>query len=207
MIEFPVVDAGNQAVRQVTLREEVFGRKVRGDLLAKAVNYQLARRRGGNASTKTRSDVKGGGKKPFRQKGTGNARQGTVSAPQFRSGGVVFGPHPRSFAMKLPKKMRVLALQTALSAKLEAAELIVLDSFNLTEIKTKAMCAVLEALGIERSALVVLAEEDAMVELSARNIPGVDVMRVEGVNVYDLLSHEKFVITETALGLLQERLA
>ena len=206
MIELPVLDTGNRAVRQVAVPEEVFGLEVRGDLLARAVNYQLTRRRGGNASTKGRSDVAGGGKKPFRQKGTGNARQGTVSAPHYRSGGVVFGPLPKSYATKLPKKVRLLALKSALSAKLGAGELIIVDQLNLAEVKTKAMRTILETLGIGRSALVVLSEENSNVALSIRNLPGMDVMRVEGVNVYDLLAHEKVVMTEDALGRLQERL-
>ncbi len=207
MIEIPVVDAGNQELRRVVLEEAVFGREIRADLLARSVNYQLAGRRGGNASTKGRSDVSGGGKKPYRQKGTGNARQGTTRAPQFRTGGVVFGPHPHSYAHKLPKKVRRLALQVALSAKLEAGELIVLEGFHLTEIKTRTMRIILEGLGVGRSGLVVLAEGNHTVELSIRNLPGMDVMRVEGVNVYDLLAHGKVVMTEAALNRLQERLA
>lgn len=207
MIEFPVVDAGNQALRQVALREEVFGREVRGDLLAQAVNYQLACRRGGTASTKRRAEVSGGGRKPFRQKGTGNARQGTTRAPQFRSGGVVFGPHPRSYATKFPKRVRRLALQTALSAKRVAGELVILDRFGLEEVKTKAVRTILEALGAGHSTLIVLAEKDSNVELSVCNLPRIDCIRVEGVNVYDLLLHEKVVLTEAALGALQERLA
>ncbi|MEO5341203.1 MAG: 50S ribosomal protein L4 [Magnetococcus sp. MYC-9] len=207
MIEIPVVDAGNRELRRVPLQEAIFGREVRADLLARAVNYQLAARRGGNASTKRRSEVSGGGKKPYRQKGTGNARQGTARAPQYRTGGIVFGPHPHSYAHKLPKKVRRLALQVALSAKREAGELIILDGFNLTEIKTRAARDVLAALGVTRSGLVVLEGVDTTVELSIRNLPGIDVMRVEGVNVYDLLAHDTVVMTEAALGLLQERLA
>ncbi|MBF0399588.1 MAG: 50S ribosomal protein L4 [Magnetococcales bacterium] len=207
MIEIPVVDAGNRELRRVPLEEAIFGREIRGDLLARSVNYQLACRRGGNASTKRRSEVSGGGKKPYRQKGTGNARQGTNRAPQYRTGGIVFGPIPHSYAQKLPKKVRRLALQVALSAKREAGELIILEAFNLTEVKTQAARAILEGLGVGRSGLVVLAEADNTVELSVRNLPGIDVMRVEGVNVYDLLSHEKVVMTEAALSRIQERLA
>lgn len=207
MIELPVVDTGNQALRQVAVQEELFGLEVRGDILARAVNYQLTRRRAGNASTKGRSDVAGGGRKPFRQKGTGNARQGTISAPHYRSGGIVFGPHPKSYATKLPKKVRLLALKTALSAKLEAGELIIVDQLNLAVVKTKAMRTILETLGIGRSALVVVSEVNTNVALSMRNLPGMDIIRVEGVNVYDLLAHDKVVMTEDALGRLQERLA
>ncbi|MEO5348141.1 MAG: 50S ribosomal protein L4 [Magnetococcus sp. YQC-3] len=207
MIEISVVDTGNRELRRVPLQEAVFGREIRADLLARTVNYQLAGRRGGNACTKRRAEVSGGGKKPYRQKGTGNARQGTTRAPQFRTGGVVFGPIPHSYAHKLPKKVRRLALQVALTAKLEAGELIVLDAFNLAEVKTQAARAILETLGVSRSGLVVLEEGNSTVELSVRNLPGIDVMRWEGVNVYDLLRHEKVVMTEAALSRLQERLA
>ncbi|MBF0424702.1 MAG: 50S ribosomal protein L4 [Magnetococcales bacterium] len=207
MIEHPLKDANNQELRQVSLPDETFGRPVRADLLARAVQYQLAKRRAGCASTKTRSDVRGGGKKPYRQKGTGNARQGTIRAPQWRTGGVVFGPHPHSHATKLPKQVRRLALQTALSAKREDGDLILIDKLELTEIRTKSMRAVLGNLGAERSALIVIPVEDHNLQLSARNLPGISVIRVEGVNVYDLLRHEKVIITEAALGKLEERLA
>ena len=207
MIEFPIVDADNQVLRQVALQEEVFGRQVREDLLTRMVNHQLAARRSGSASTRRRSDVAGGGRKPFRQKGTGNARQGTVSAAQFRSGGVVFGPHPRSYGGKIPKKVRRLALQTALSAKRKAEELLIVDAFNLDEIKTRAMRTILETVGVGRTALIVLADKDEKVELSVNNLPGIDCISVAGVNVYDLLVHEKVILTEGALEKLQERLA
>ncbi|MBF0152419.1 MAG: 50S ribosomal protein L4 [Magnetococcales bacterium] len=207
MIEHPLKDANNQDVRQLSLKDETFGRPVREDLLARMVQYQLAKRRSGCASTKTRSDVRGGGKKPYRQKGTGNARQGTIRAPQYRTGGVVFGPHPHSHATKLPKQVRRLALQTALSVKRLDGDLILLERLDLAEIKTKAMRAILGNLGAERSALIVIPEEDRNVQISARNLPGISVIRVEGVNVYDLLRHEKVIITEAALGKLEERLA
>lgn len=207
-IERPVRDAANQELRTATLSPTVFGRPVRGDLLARVVNWQLAKRRSGTASTRTRSDVRGGGRKPFRQKGTGNARQGTIRAPQYRTGGVVFGPHPRSHAIKLPKQERRLALQTALSAKCAADELILIEGFGLGgEIRTRTMRTVLEALNAAQSTLIVLPEEDRAVSLSARNLPGITVIRVEGVNAYDLLAHQKLILTEEALGKLQERLA
>ncbi|MBF0134737.1 MAG: 50S ribosomal protein L4 [Magnetococcus sp. DMHC-1] len=207
MIEHPLKDANNQDLRQIALKDETFGRPVREDLLARMVQYQLAKRRSGCASTKTRSDVRGGGRKPYRQKGTGNARQGTIRAPQFRTGGVVFGPHPRSYATSLPKKVRRLALQTALSVKRIDGDLILLDKLEMAEIKTKAMRTILSNLGAERSALIVIPAEDVQVQVSARNLPGISVIRVEGVNVYDLLRHEKVIITEAALDKLEERLA
>lgn len=206
MIEFPVIDAANQKSHTVNLSEHAFGCKVRGDLLTRVVHYQLAKRRSGSASTRRRGEVQGGGHKPYRQKGTGNARQGTTRAPQFRTGGVVFGPHPRDYAVKMTKKERALGLRTALSAKREAGELIVLKEFGLTGIKTQAMLKILTSLNAARSAMVVLPESDANVELSARNLPGISVLRVEGVNVYDLLLHEKLILTEAALGKLEARL-
>lgn len=206
MIEFSVIDAANQPSHTVTLSAHAFGCKVRGDLLTRVVHYQLAKRRSGTASSKTRSDVHGGGHKPYRQKGTGNARQGTIRAPQYRTGGVVFGPHPRDMSVKMTKKERALGLRTALSAKREAGELIILKDFGLLEIKTQPLLKILTLINAAKSALVVLPEKDTVIELSARNLPGITVMRVEGVNVYDLLLHEKLILTEAALIKLEARL-
>lgn len=207
MIEVTVRDASNKELRTISLAETVFGRPMRTDLLAMAVNWQMNKRRGGCASTKGRAEVHGGGKKPYRQKGTGRARQGTIRAPQFRGGGIVFGPHPRDFATKLPKKVRRLALQVALSAKREAGEMIVVDDLNLREIKTKAMMGLLQGLHAAERTLIVIPEANDIIELSARNLRGVSVLRSEGVNVYDLLVHDTVVITEPALKKLEERLA
>ncbi|MBF0341682.1 MAG: 50S ribosomal protein L4 [Magnetococcales bacterium] len=207
MIEYPVIDATNQTSHTVSLSSLVFGCTVRGDLLNRVVSYQLAKRRLGTASTKRRGEVRGGGHKPYRQKGTGNARQGTIRAPQYRTGGVVFGPHPRDFSVKMTKKERALGLRTALSAKREAGELIVLKDFGLTDIKTKTMLQILTRLDAARSVLIVVPDYDDRIELSARNLPNVDVILVEGVNVYDLLVHEKLLITEAALQKLEARVA
>lgn len=206
-MELSLRDANNREVRTVGLNDAIFGVEPRADLIAMTVNYQLAKRRSGTADTKTRREVAGGGRKPYRQKGTGRARQGTMRAPQFRGGGVVFGPHPRDYSFKLNKKVRRLALLSALSAKREDGDIILVEDFGLTEIKTKTMRSVLANLGVERSALIVLAEDDAIVILSARNLPAITVMRSEGVNVHDLLSHDKLVMTESALRKLEERLA
>lgn len=206
-MEFSLKDVQNNHLRTIELSEAVFAREVRGDILARMVNYQLAKRRSGTASTKGRSEVRGGGKKPYRQKGTGNARQGTIRAPQFRTGGIVFGPLPRSYAHKMVKKERRLALMTALSAKQSAGEMIVIDRLVMDEVKTKAMKAILGALSATDSALIVVAEADRNVELSARNLPGVKVLRLEGINAYDLLTYEKMIITEDAVKRLEERLA
>lgn len=205
-MEFSLKDMQNNHLRTIELPEALFGREVRGDLLTRMVNYQLAKRRSGTASTKGRSEVRGGGKKPYRQKGTGNARQGTIRAPQFRTGGVVFGPLPRSYAHKMDKKERRLALMTALSAKYAASEVIIVDNLVLAEMKTKVMRSVLAAMDAEKSALIIVVEEDRRVELSARNLPGVKVLRLEGINTYDLLAHEKVIMTEDAVKRLEEKL-
>jgi large subunit ribosomal protein L4 len=207
MIDYSVKDIANQELRRVELSDAVFGRKIRKDLLSRIVGYQLASRRSGNASTKGRAEVRGGGHKPYRQKGTGNARQGTVSAPHYRSGGIVFGPHPRDFSVKMLKKERRLALQTALSLKADSAEMIVLEGFALEAVSTKIMAKILGDLGIVKSAVIVLDQMDEKVSLSARNIPGIKVCLVDGVNAYDLLAHENLIVTESALKKIEERLA
>lgn len=207
MMELSVRDASNRDVRTVQLSEAIFGQEARPDLIAMTVNYQLAKRRSGTADTKTRGEVHGGGRKPYRQKGTGHARQGTIRAPQFRTGGIVFGPHPRDYTTKLNKKVRRQALLSALSVKNEAGEILVVEGFGLTEIKTKAMRQVLTTWGADQSALIVLAADDATIMLAARNLPRVTVIRYEGVNVYDVLAHDKVIITEEALQKLEERLA
>ncbi|ABK43367.1 LSU ribosomal protein L4P [Magnetococcus marinus MC-1] len=207
MIQVPVKDANNQEVRSTELNESVFGREIRADLLGMAVNYQLAKRRLGTATVLGRSDVRGGGKKPYRQKGTGNARQGTIRAPQFRTGGIVFGPQQRDYSHKLNKKVRKLALQTALSVKASSEEMVVVDKLELASIKTKEMKALLSTLGAARSTFLVVKELSNEIVLSARNIPNVMVADVDGVNVYDLLRYEKLVITEEAVRSLEEKLA
>ncbi|MBF0446545.1 MAG: 50S ribosomal protein L4 [Magnetococcales bacterium] len=207
MIDYSVKDVANQELRRVELSDAVFGRKIRKDLLSRIVSYQLASRRRTIAATKRRAEVRGGGHKPYRQKGTGNARQGTVSAPQFRSGGVVFGPLPRDFSIKMLKKERRLALQTALSLKVDSAEMIVLENLAMDSVSTKNMAKILGDLGITKSAIIVLDQADDKVSLSARNIPGIKVCLVEGVNAYDLLAHENLIVTESALKKIEEKLA
>lgn len=207
MIEYPIKNTENEEIGKAELQDSVFGREIRGDLLAMAVKYQMAKRRQASANTKGRAEVAGGGKKPYRQKGTGNARQGTVSAPQYRGGGVVFGPKHRISKFKLPKKMRRLALMTALSSKQASGELILLDQLIVEDVKTKAMRLILDGLDASKSSLVVLTESDRNIELSARNLPGITVLSTEGVNVYDLMAHEKLVMTDAARKKLEERLA
>jgi len=189
----------------VDLRDDVFGLEPRADILQRMVRYQLANRQAGTRHVKDRSLVSGTRAKMYRQKGTGRARHGNKMAPQFRGGGKAFGPVPRSHAIDLPKKVRALALKHALSSKLKADELIILDKAELSEAKTKALREKFEALGLE-SALIIGGETlDSNFSLAARNIPNVDVLAVAGLNVYDVLRRRKLVLTKAALEAIEER--
>ena len=204
----PTVDVYNLKKKKVgsaDLSDAVFGVEVKEHLFYSAVRYQMAARRAGTHSTKGRTDVRGGGRKPFRQKGTGRARQGTISAPHYRSGGVVHGPHPRSHAHKMPKKVRRAALKSALSRRAEENAVTVFDAFELSEIKTKAFVDVMKTFEMEE-VLLVLTELDDTVARSARNIPGVKVLPVAGLNVYDILDHKKLAFTSAAVDAVVARL-
>lgn len=194
-------------IGDVELNDFVFGIPVHKAALHDAVVMQLASLRQGNADTKTRAEVRGGGRKPWRQKGTGRARAGSTRSPIWRKGGVVFGPHPRSYATKLPKKVRQLALRSALSSKVEAGNIIVLDNLDMEQPKTQEMVAILNNLKVDRKALVVTAETLPNVEKSARNIVGITPMDAAGINVYDLLAHDKLVITRDAVAKVEGVLA
>jgi len=193
-------------VIQPTLKEEIFGAKTRSHLLHQAVVMQLANRRAGSAATKTKGFVRGGGKKPWKQKGTGRARSGSTRSPIWVGGGTVFGPTPRDYSYRMPRSARREALLSALSLKHRDGKLIVVDKLQLEAAKTKNMVQALTELKVS-SALIVIAEPDAAVERSARNLPKVKVLRVEGLNVYDLLRYDYLILTEGALKLLEERLA
>lgn len=206
----PVVSVYNtagQKIGDMELSDSVFGIEVNRTVLHEAVVMQLASRRQGTASTKTITQVRGGGIKPYRQKGTGRARQGSIRATQWVGGGTVFGPHPRGYGYHLNKKVRRLALKSALSAKVEAGELIVVDAFGIEEPKTKVMATILKNLQVDRKALVVSGCTDELVAKSARNIPGVRAMAADGLNVYDILAHEKLVITKDGVAKVEEALA
>jgi large subunit ribosomal protein L4 len=184
----------------------VFGFEVRRDILARAVNWQLAKRRAGTAHTKERSDVKARKGKPFRQKGTGRARQGTSVAPQMRGGGVAFGPRTRSHAHKLPKKVRLLALKSALSAKQAEGKLVVLDKAKLKEAKSAVLAKHLTKLDWGRALVIDGAEVDANFGCAASNINGIDVLPSSGANVYDILRRDTLVLTKDGVEKLVERL-
>jgi len=205
-MKLDVISLENKKAGSVDLDESIFGLDVRSDLLARAVNWQLAKRRAGTHAVKGRSDVSGGGKKPFKQKGTGSARQGTSRAPQMRGGGTVFGPTPRSYEHKLPKKVRKLALKTALSAKQAEGKLVVVDTAELKAPKTADLNKKLAALGWGSALVIDGAEVNANFALAAGNIIGVDVLPSQGANVYDILRHDTLVLTQDAVAKLQERL-
>ena len=193
-------------VIQPKLNDAIFGAKTRAHLLHQAVVMQLANRRAGTAATKTKGFVRGGGKKPWKQKGTGRARAGSIRSPIWVGGGTVFGPTPRDYSYRMPRTARREALLSALSVKNRDGKLIVVDKFSLEAAKTKIMAQALAELKVT-SALIVIAGADATIERSARNLPKVKVLRVEGLNVYDLLRYDHLVLTADALKLLEERLA
>ncbi len=196
----------NKEAGSIELDESVFGVEVRADILHRMVHYQLNKRRSGNHKTKGISDVSGTGKKPYGQKGTGRARIGTLRAPQYVGGATIFGPVVRSHATELPKKQRVLALKTALSAKAASGKLVVLDAAVAKAAKTKDMVAKMKTLGFG-SALIVCGEElDHNFALSTRNIPLINVMPCDGANVYDILRHDTLVLTKEAVENLTKRL-
>jgi len=205
-MKLDVISLDNKKSGSIDLPEDIFGVAVRRDILARAVNWQLAKRRSGNHKVKGRSEVKATGSKPFRQKGTGRARQGTTVASQMRGGGVTFGPHLRDHGFKLPKRVRRMALKSALSAKQAEGKLIVIEDAKLAEPKTKGLVAQLEKLGWGRALVIDGAEVDGNFALAARNIAGIDVLPSQGANVYDIMRRDTLVLTKDAVAKLVERL-
>ena len=199
-----VLTMENVKVDQVALPEAVFSVPSQDHLVHQVVRIQRRSRRQGTASTRTRSEVSGGGRKPWRQKGTGRARAGTIRSPLWRHGGTVFGPKPRSYALALPRAVRRQAMRAALSAKAEAGLIRVLDTLSLERPSTKAFRALLKTLAVPGRALVILPQEDEVVMKSARNLPGVKVLPARGLNVYDILEAEVLLLTREALVLVGE---
>ena len=191
-------------VGDIELNESVFGVEVRPDVMHEVVVNYLANQRQGTQSTKTRTEVRGGGIKPWRQKGTGRARQGSIRAPQWVGGGVALGPKPRDYRYSVNKKVRRLALKSALSSKVVDNDIIVLDGLKLNEIKTSQIVKILANLGVTEKALFVLPENDKKVVLSARNIKGVDTTFVGAINTYEVLNHTKCIIVKDAVAKLEE---
>ncbi|KMY48214.1 50S ribosomal protein L4 [Peribacillus loiseleuriae] len=194
-------------VGDIELNESIFGIEPNNSVLFEAIIMQRASLRQGTHKVKTRSEVAGGGRKPWRQKGTGRARQGSIRSPQWRGGGTVFGPTPRSYSYKLPKKVRRLAIKSALSAKVLEDNVLVLENLVFEAPKTKEFAAVLKGLSIETKTLIVTDGLDEKVALSARNIPGVTVVEANGLNVLDVVSHNKLILTKSAVQKVEEVLA
>ncbi len=204
MAQVKVYDMAGNAVSETELSDAVFGIEPNVSVMHMVVKNYLANQRQGTQSTLTRTEVRGGGKKPWRQKGTGHARQGSTRAPQWTHGGVALGPKPRDYRYTLNKKVRRLAMKSALSTKVQEGNLIVLDTLTMDEFKTKTIAAMLKALNVEKKALIVTAEADVKVYRSAANIPGVKTAAVNTLNVYDILNGGKFIVAKNAIAKIEE---
>lgn len=200
-----VLNCKGEKVSQRELPDALFDVPIKRSVLHEVVTMQLSCRRAGSASVKHRSDIRGSGRKLFRQKGTGRARRGDIKAPLLRGGGVVFGPDNRSYSYKVPKKKRKLALKMALSSKLKNHKIIVLDKFELEKIKTKAFIKVINTLDVN-NALIVTEKKNENLDLSSRNVPDIKVMRTEGINVYDILKYKYLVLLESSINEIERRL-
>ena len=204
MPKVTVLDMAGKEVSKIDLSDAVFGIEPNKAVMHDMVKNYLANQRQGTQSALTRAEVSGGGKKPWRQKGTGHARQGSTRAPQWTHGGIVFAPKPRSYRYTLNKKVRRLAMQSALSSKVLDNELVVLDKIAMDEYKTKTIAAMLKAVGSEKKALIVLPEKNEKVIASAANIPGVKTALVNTLNVYDILNADKFIVLQDAIAQIEE---
>ena len=203
-----VVDVQNingEKVSQTDLADSIFNVPLKGSILHEVVIMQLARRRSGSASVKHRSDIKGSGRKLFRQKGTGRARRGNIKSPLLRGGGVAFGPDPKSYSYNVPKKVRKLALKMALTSRFQGNAIVVLDRFELEKIKTRKFVEVLNSLNV-KNALIITDKKNENLELSSRNVPGVKVLRTEGLNVYDILKYKNLILAESSIKVIEGRL-
>jgi len=194
---------GNQ-VGEIDLRDDIFGIEVNEYVVHDVVRMQLANKRQGTHATKTRSFVRGGGRKPWKQKGTGRARAGSIRSPLWVGGGTTFGPQPRSYTFSVPKKVKKLALKSALSAKVRDNQIIILDDFAMSEAKTKIMANILKNLKIEKKALLVTADGCSAVQRASQNIAGVSSSAAQNLNVYDVLAHDKLVLTKDAVAKVEE---
>ncbi|HCO19306.1 50S ribosomal protein L4 [Gudongella oleilytica] len=199
-----VYNMQGEIVEEMELSEEIFGVEINEHVVYEVVKNQLANRRQGTQSAKTRAEVRGGGRKPWRQKGTGRARQGSIRSPQWKGGGVVFAPKPRDYSYSVPKKVRRLALKSVLTDKLQNNEMIVVDQLSFDAPKTKEMKKVLANLKADKKALIVMAEKDANVIRSANNIPNIATALVNTINVYDILKYNSFIITKEAVKRVEE---
>ena len=204
MPKVALYDINGSQVGDIELNDAIFGIKMNNHAMYEAVKNYLANQRQGTQSAKTRAEVRGGGRKPWRQKGTGRARQGSIRAPQWKGGGVVFAPKPRDYSYSIPKKVKRLALKSALTSKVVDNEIIVLDSLTLEQAKTKEMVKVLSNLKANKKSLIVIPERDEKVVRAASNIPGVKTAYVNTINVYDILNCDSFIITKDAVNKVEE---
>lgn len=204
MPKVKVYNMSGEEVEEIELNEEIFGVEINNHVVYEVVKNQLANKRQGTQSVKTRAEVRGGGRKPWRQKGTGRARQGSIRAPHFTGGGVSFAPKPRDYSYKVPKKVRRLALKSVLTSKVETGEIIVIDRIDLEGPKTKEMANFLANIKADKKALIVMDEKNMNVIKSANNIPNVTTTLVNTLNVYDILKHNSFIITKDAVKKVEE---
>jgi large subunit ribosomal protein L4 len=203
-MQVALMNMAGETVGQVELADAIFAAPINKPLMHQALMRQLANARLGTHKTKTRGEVSGGGRKPWRQKGTGRARQGSIRAPQWRGGGVVFGPVPRSYEQRMPRKMRRAALRSALSAKAAEDKIIVLDALTISEPRTREMAQALERLAVDSSALILMPDRDWAVERAASNLPDVKLLRAHYLNIRDLLTYDYLVIPLAALGVIEQ---
>ncbi len=201
-----IVNTKNESVGEIDLNDEVFNREVKEYILHEVVRMQRAARRGGNACTKTRVEVRGGGRKPWRQKGTGRARAGTRTSPIWRGGGVTFGPKPRDYSFKVNKKVRQQAVAMALSARFQEGNLIVMDDFSLDAIKTKDFVGIMNVLDVQNGLIITNDTSENNLSKSSRNVNGYKVLSSEGLNVYDILLHKKVILVQPVIESLEKRL-
>ncbi len=207
MLKLPIRDRDGNVVGEAELASSIFESKIVESLVHQAVTLHLAKGRGGNASTKTRKEVRGGGIKPWRQKGTGRARAGSIRSPLWKGGGVVFGPHPRDFSFDMPKKARRLALKSVLTMKAKDDKIILVKEFAMAAPKTKEAASILSKVGAPKRVTVVVGADDMTVQKSMRNLPNVKSIEASQLNVYDALNNEALLITETALAKITEVLS
>lgn len=202
-MQVPLYNQAGDAISQIELRDDIFGIKPNTAVMHQAYVRQMANARQGTVNTKTRGQVRGGGKKPWKQKGTGRARQGSTRSPHWKGGGVVFGPHPRSYAQKMPRKMRHLALKSALAAKAQANQIKIVDEFKLDGIKTREMKTILADLKVEPSVVILMSEANPTVARSARNLENVKTLNAKYLNIRDLLGHEYLLMSRATLNAVE----
>lgn len=204
MPEMDVINTDNKKVGKITLNPEIFGSPVKGHLIHEVLVNQMANKRQGTAATKSKGMVRGGGAKPWKQKGTGRARAGSNRSPLWKGGGIVFGPHPRDYSYKVPKQVRWEAMNSAFSAKVASQDLVVVDKIDLPEPKTKIMASMLKKLGLEGSLLILTTKNESLIGRAARNIPWVTVKNIESLSLYDIVSHRKLLITSDIVKKIEE---